>query len=41
MAELVTYAKANPGKLKVGSSEAGGLTHFSVELFQARTGRPW
>ena len=38
MAELVTYAKANPGKLNFGSSGAGGLTHFSVELFQARTG---
>jgi tripartite-type tricarboxylate transporter receptor subunit TctC len=38
MAELVSYAKGNPGKLNYGSSGAGGLTHFSVELFQARTG---
>ena len=38
MAELVAYAKANPGKLNFCSSGAGGLTHFSVELFQARTG---
>jgi tripartite-type tricarboxylate transporter receptor subunit TctC len=38
MAELVSYAKANPGKLNYGSSGAGGLTHYSVELFQARTG---
>jgi tripartite-type tricarboxylate transporter receptor subunit TctC len=38
MAELVAYAKANPGKLNFGSSGAGGLTHYSVELFQARTG---
>ena len=38
MAELVSYAKANPGKLNFGSSGAGGLTHYSVELFQARTG---
>jgi len=38
MTELVSYAKANPGKLNYGSSGAGGLTHYSVELFQARTG---
>src|SRR5712672_2138098 len=38
MAELVAYAKANPGKLNYGSSGVGGLTHYSVELFQTRTG---
>jgi tripartite-type tricarboxylate transporter receptor subunit TctC len=38
LGELVSYAKANPGKLNYGSSGAGGLTHYSVELFQARTG---
>ena len=38
MAELVAYAKAHPGKLNYGSSGAGGLTHYSVELFQTRTG---
>jgi tripartite-type tricarboxylate transporter receptor subunit TctC len=36
--ELVAHAKANPGKLNYGSSGAGGLTHYAVELFQARTG---
>ena len=38
IAELITYAKAHPGELNYGSSGAGGLMHFSVELFQARTG---
>lgn len=36
--ELVAYAKANPGKLNYGSSGAGGLMHYSVALFQTRTG---
>lgn len=38
MDELVAYAKANPGKVTYGSSGTGGLMHYSVALFQMRTG---
>jgi tripartite-type tricarboxylate transporter receptor subunit TctC len=37
LAELVAHAKANPGQLNFSTSGAGGLTHYSVELFQVRT----
>jgi tripartite-type tricarboxylate transporter receptor subunit TctC len=36
--EFLSYLKAHPDKLNYGSSGAGGLTHYSVELFKARTG---
>jgi tripartite-type tricarboxylate transporter receptor subunit TctC len=38
MKDLVDYAKANPGALTYGSSGAGGLMHYSVALYQVRTG---
>lgn len=36
MAELIAYAKANPGKLNF--SGAGGLTQFAGEILKAQTG---
>jgi tripartite-type tricarboxylate transporter receptor subunit TctC len=38
MAELIAYAKANPGKLNFGSSGVGSAGHLAGELFMARTG---
>jgi tripartite-type tricarboxylate transporter receptor subunit TctC len=31
--ELITYAKANPGKLNFASTGTGGITHLATELF--------
>ncbi|MPZ38287.1 MAG: tripartite tricarboxylate transporter substrate binding protein [Rhizobiales bacterium] len=36
--DLIKHAKAHPGALKYGSSGAGGLMHYTVALFQVRTG---
>ena len=37
-AELVAYARANPGKLSFGSSGAGSASHLSGALFAQMTG---
>ena len=36
--ELVSYAKANPGKISYGSAGSGSLPHLGTELFKAQTG---
>ena len=36
--DLVTYAKANPGRLSFGSNGEGAFIHFSTELLRTRAG---
>ena len=38
VAEFIAYVKANPGKINMGSSGSGNLSHLAGELFQMMTG---
>src|SRR5207249_10107707 len=38
LAEFIAAAKAQPGKLNIGSAGNGGGTHLSGELFELRAG---
>ena len=38
VAQLVSYAKANPGKINFGSAGGGSITHLAGELLKAEAG---
>ena len=38
--ELISYAKANPGKLSYGHSGVGSIQHLAGELFKSLTATP-
>jgi tripartite-type tricarboxylate transporter receptor subunit TctC len=39
--DLIASAKANPGKLNVGTIQIGATQHLSTELFKSMTGTDW
>jgi len=41
LAEFLSYARANPGKLSVGSAGIGTAQHLSAELFRTMAGVKW
>ena len=38
VADFITYAKANPGKITIASAGVGSIGHLSGELFKMKTG---
>ncbi|MBR0672735.1 Bug family tripartite tricarboxylate transporter substrate binding protein [Neoroseomonas soli] len=38
IAELIAYARANPGKINLGTSGVGGTQHFAAALFEQKAG---
>jgi tripartite-type tricarboxylate transporter receptor subunit TctC len=38
VSEFIAYARANPGKINVGSTGIGNLTHMAAELFKMMAG---
>ena len=38
VAELIDHARANPGRINLGTSGVGGTQHFAAALFEQKTG---
>jgi tripartite-type tricarboxylate transporter receptor subunit TctC len=38
LAEFIAYAKANPGKVTIGSAGNGSMSHLTIELFKREAG---